>query len=286
MPSRPDTLITAAELAERLGSGTPTGVLDVRWQLDHPDGREAFAAGHIPGAVYVDLETELSDHEVTGRGRHPLPSGADLRAAARRSGLRAGVPIVVYDNWNRAGSARAWWVLRAAGLTDVRILDGGLAGWIADGHAVAAGSDQPRPGDIDIAHDDLYSGAAETLTADEAAALATTGVLLDARAPERYRGEVEPVDRVPGHIPGARNVPSVSVLDERGFFRPTSELETLFAETEGAERVGAYCGSGVTAAVDLAALRILGIDAALFPGSWSQWSSEPDRPVAGGAGTD
>ncbi|WP_019929170.1 sulfurtransferase [Nocardia sp. BMG111209] len=281
MPSRPDTLITAAELAERLGSGAPTGVLDVRWQLDRPDGREAYAAGHIPGAVYVDLDTELSDHAVTGRGRHPLPSGAALQAAARRWGLRRDVPVVVYDNWNRAGSARAWWVLRAAGLTDVRILDGGLGAWTTGGHALATGAEPPEPGDIEIGVPDLYSGAAPTLTADEAAALADSGVLLDARAPERYRGEVEPVDKVPGHIPGARNVPSGSVLDENGFFRPAAELATVFAEAKGAERVGAYCGSGVTAAVDLAALRILGIDGALFPGSWSQWSSEPGRPVAG-----
>lgn len=285
MPSRTDTLITAAELAERLRDGAPVTVLDVRWQLDRPDGRKAYADGHIPGAVYVDLESELSDHAVTGRGRHPLPSGPALQASARSWGVREGVPIVVYDNWNRAGSARAWWVLRAAGRTDVRILDGGLEAWIADGRALESGVVHPRPGDIEIPHDDLYSGAARTLTADGAAALAATGALLDARAPERYRGETEPVDRVPGHIPGARNVPSVSVLDEHGFFRPAAELGALFDGPGDDARLGVYCGSGVTAAVDVAALRVLGVDAALFPGSWSQWSSEPDRPVAAGAET-
>ncbi|MCU1641764.1 MAG: putative thiosulfate sulfurtransferase [Nocardia sp.] len=282
MPSRTETLITVDELASRITAVEPLVVLDVRWQLDRPDGRDIYAESHIPGAVYVDLETELSDHALAGRGRHPLPSGSALQAAARRWGVRAGVPIIVYDNWNRAGSARAWWLLRAAGITDVRILDGGLGAWVAAGHDVAAGAVHPRPGDVRIAHDDLYAGAAATLSADEAAVLAADGALIDARAPERFRGEVEPVDAVPGHVPGARNVPSGSVLDEHGFFRPTAELEALFKQVRDADRVGAYCGSGVTAAVDIAALRVLGIDAALFPGSWSQWSSEAERPVATG----
>lgn len=244
-------------------------ILDVRWQLSEPDGRAAFERGHLPGAVYVSLEDELSDHRVSGRGRHPLPSGAAVQAAARRWGVRAGVPVVVYDDWNRAGSARAWWVLTAAGIGDVRILDGGLAAWRGD---LATGPSIAEPGDVTVTHDDLYTGALATLTAEQAA---QAPVLLDARAPERFRGETEPVDAVAGHIPGARNLPSTAVLAADGTFA----LDAL-PDFEGP--VGAYCGSGVTAAVLVAALTAAGVDAALFPGSWSQWSADPALPVQTG----
>ena len=130
--TRAEVLITATELAQHLAAGGPVTILDVRWQLSEPDGRAAYERGHIPGAVYVSLEDELSDHTVGGRGRHPLPSGRNVEAAARRWGIRHGVPVVVYDDWNRAGSARAWWVLTAAGISDVRILDGGLGAWTGD----------------------------------------------------------------------------------------------------------------------------------------------------------
>ncbi|KUI36728.1 sulfurtransferase [Mycobacterium sp. GA-2829] len=270
--TRADVLITAAELAAHLASGQPVTVLDVRWQLGRPDGRDAHADGHVPGAVYVPLEDELSDHTVCGRGRHPLPPGAALQAAARRWGMRDGVPTVVYDDWNRAGSARAWWVLTAAGIEGVRILDGGLAAWVAAGGALETGPVTPPPGDVTVAHEDLYRGALPTLTADEVAAFG--GVLLDARAPERFRGEVEPVDPVAGHIPGARNAPSTGLLDDDGTIR--TDVEPIDGE------VGAYCGSGVTAAVVVAARRAAGLSTRLFPGSWSEWSADPARPVATG----
>lgn len=269
MSTRAQVLISAAELAERVESGSPVAILDVRWQLSEPDGRAAFERGHLPGAVYVSLEDELSDHRVSGRGRHPLPSGAAVQAAARRWGVRAGVPVVVYDDWNRAGSARAWWVLTAAGIGDVRILDGGLAAWRGD---LATGPSIAEPGDVTVTHDDLYTGALATLTAEQAA---QAPVLLDARAPERFRGETEPVDPVAGHIPGARNLPSTAVLAADGTFA----LDAL-PDFEGP--VGAYCGSGVTAAVLVAALTAAGVDAALFPGSWSQWSADPAAPVQTG----
>jgi len=267
--SREQVLITATELARRLADGEPVTILDVRWQLTEPDGRSAYERGHIPGAVYVSLEDELSDHAVTGRGRHPLPSGRDVEAAGRRWGLRQGVPVVVYDDWNRAGSARAWWVLTAAGIADVRILDGGLAAWSDD---LESGSVATSPGDMTVVHDDLYAGALPTLTADQA-----TGVsLIDARAPERFRGDVEPIDPVAGHIPGARNVPSTRLLDTDGRFL----ADTQIAGVSGP--VGAYCGSGVTASVVVAALAAAGVDAALYPGSWSEWCSDPTRPVERG----
>lgn len=278
MTARDDVFITAAELAQRLDAGEPTTILDIRWQLSTPDGRADHEQGHLPGAVYVSLDEELSDHAGTGRGRHPLPSGPSLQAAARRWGVRRGVPVVVYDDWNRAGSARAWWVLRAAGVADVRILDGGLAAWRASGGTSETGTVTPTAGDIVVEHDDLYAGAMPTLTAEEAGEHPN---LLDARAPERFRGEVEPVDPVAGHIPGAKNLPSTAVLTADGTLLSEDELSALAWSFGGTEQVGVYCGSGVTAAVAIAALAAAGVDAALFPGSWSQWSSQ-DRPVATG----
>jgi thiosulfate/3-mercaptopyruvate sulfurtransferase len=264
--ARDDVLITALELEKRLADGDPVTILDVRWQLAEPDGRAAYERGHIPGAVYVSLEDELSDHAVSGRGRHPLPSGRSLQAAARRWGVRDGVPVVVYDDWNRAGSARAWWVLTAAGISDVRILDGGLGAWSGP---FETGTVKPEPGDVIVVHDDLYAGARPTLTAAQAA----TAALIDARAPERFRGDVEPIDPVAGHIPGARNVPSTSLLTDDGTFA----LDRLPA-VDGP--IGAYCGSGVTASVMVAAFAAAGVDAALYPGSWSEWCSDATRPVA------
>ena len=282
MTPRSDVLITAEDLITRLAAGEAVSILDVRWQLSEPDGSTAYRQGHIPGAVYVSLEDELSDHSVTGRGRHPLPTGQAVAAAACRWGLRQGVPVVVYDDWNRAGSARAWWVLTAAGLPGVRILDGGLAAWRSAGGALETDVPQPPPGDVTVSHEDLYAGALPTLTAEQVAA--RVGTLLDARAPERFRGDVEPVDRVAGHIPGARNLPSTSVLDDDGSFLSGAELDAVLsvAGISDANRAGVYCGSGITAAVVVAALAAAGRHPALFPGSWSQWSSDPAHPVAVG----
>ena len=280
MTGRADVLMTAEALVNRLAAGVPMTLLDVRWTLSEPDGRSHYLQGHLPGAVYVSLDDDLTDHGVSGRGRHPLPSGSALQAAARRWGVRDGVPVVVYDDWNRAGSARAWWVLTAAGLADVRILDGGLSGWKAAGGALKGGPVEPAPGDVTLVHEDLYAGALPTLTADDV----DRRPLLDARAPERFRGEVEPVDPVAGHIPGARNLPSTALLGGDDAFIADSAVAGLLSERGiGADDpIGVYCGSGITAAVAVAALTAAGRDAALFPGSWSQWSSDPNRPVARG----
>ena len=238
--TRDEVLITATELAQRLTADEPLTILDVRWQLTEPDGRAAYEQGHLPGAVYVSLEDELSDHTITGRGRHPLPSGRNVEAAARRWGIRHGEPVVVYDDWNRAGSARAWWVLGAAGISDVRILDGGLGAWTG---ALETGTVAQEPGDVTVSHDDLYRRGAP----DADSRTGRDFTLIDARAPERFRGEIEPVDPVAGHIQGARNVPSTSVLADDGSFLPDADLIRLFDGAD--ENAGVYCGSGVTASV-------------------------------------
>lgn len=282
---RDRVLVTAPALAAALAGERPPVVLDVRWALGVTDGREQHRAGHVPGAVYVDLETELAAPPSPAAGRHPLPDLADLQAAARRWGVRADRPVVVYDAVGGTSAARAWWLLRWAGHDDVRILDGGLAAWQLAGHALDEGDVRPEPGDVVVT-----AGGMPVLDADGAADLATSGVLLDARAAERYRGEVEPVDPRAGHVPGAVSAPTTDNLAADGTFLDAAALRARFAGLgvagagprpgEVRPTVGVYCGSGVTAAHEVAALATLGVEAALYAGSWSQWSSDPARPAA------
>ncbi|WP_419469500.1 sulfurtransferase [Cellulosimicrobium cellulans] len=274
--------MAAPDLAEALAGDRPPVVLDVRWALGITDGREQHRAGHVPGAVYVDLETELAAPPSPAAGRHPLPDPADLQAAARRWGVRGDRPVVVYDAVGGTSAARAWWLLRWAGHHDVRILDGGLAAWQAAGHALDEGDVRPEPGDLVVT-----PGGMPVLDADGAADLAASGVLLDARAGERYRGEIEPVDPRAGHVPGAVSAPTTDNLAADGTFLDAGALRVRFAglgALHGAHdappAVGVYCGSGVTAAHEVAALATLGVEAALYAGSWSQWSNDPARPAA------
>lgn len=278
-----EILISADELATRLLKPATPGqrpvVLDVRWKLGGPPGHEEYLHGHVPGAVFADLDHELAGHGAPQDGRHPLPEAADLQQAARRWGLRQGTPVVTYDGAGNLAAARAWWLLRWAGVSDVRLLDGGLPAWQAAGHEVATGEVTADPGDVE-----LTSGGLPTLDVDAAEDLARTGVLLDARAGERYCGETEPVDPKAGHIPGAVSAPTGANLAADGRFLSPDELRRRFTSlgaVEG-EPVGIYCGSGVTAAHQAAALAIAGFDAVLYPGSWSQWSNL-DRSVATGA---
>jgi thiosulfate/3-mercaptopyruvate sulfurtransferase len=276
-------LISVGELADALQSAEPPVLLDVRWALGGPPGREAFVEGHIPGAVFVDLDTELAAHGAPAtEGRHPLPSVAALQDAARRWGVRAGAPVVAYDGGGNLAAARAWWLLRWAGVEDVRLLDGALPAWVAEGRALETGAGTaPAPGDVT-----LRGGALPTLALEEVAAFASAGVLLDARAGERFRGEAEPIDPKAGHVPGARSAPTTGNLAPDGRFLGADALRARFAalgaDGAGDAAVGVYCGSGVTAAHEIAALAIAGVDAALFAGSWSQWSNH-DLPVATGA---
>jgi thiosulfate/3-mercaptopyruvate sulfurtransferase len=272
-------LISATELADLGQGGHAPVVLDVRWKLGGPPGHGEYLRGHVPGAVYVDLDTQLAAHGDPTDGRHPLPDVASLQESARHWGITTASTVVVYDGEGNLAAARAWWLLRWAGVADVRLLDGALPAWVAAGGALATDDVTPEPGDVW-----LRPGTLPVLDVDGAAAFPDGGVLLDARAPERYRGETEPIDPRAGHVPGAVNAPTGGNLGPDGRFLPADELRARFAAlgVEEGTPVAAYCGSGVTAAHEVAALAIAGIDAALYPGSWSQWSNL-DRPVATGA---
>ena len=272
-------LIDAAGLNARMASGQRTVVLDVRWKLGDPDGRSRYLEEHIPGAVYVDLPSELADPADPGRGRHPLPSTARFQEAARSWGISDGDTVVAYDDAGSTSAARVWWMLRNAGVRTVHLLDGGLAAWRAAGLPVEGGAVEPEAGNVTLTDDGM-----PVTDADGAASWAAGGVLLDARAAERYRGDVEPVDPRAGHIPGAVSAPTTANLDDDGRFLPAEELRKRFAGlgVDTATPTAVYCGSGVTASHEIAALEIAGFAATLFPGSFSEWSNDAARPVATG----
>ncbi|AEB43603.1 sulfurtransferase [Micromonospora maris] len=271
-------LVEAAQLAAELDTADPPTLLDVRWRLAGPPGRIDYAAGHLPTAVFVDLDTALCGPPGPA-GRHPLPDPAALQAALRAAGVRAGHPVVVYDGGDGMAAARAWWTLRWAGHRPVRVLHGGFPAWLAADLPVSTDEPHPVPGDVTVT-----PGGLPVLDAAAAARLAAAdaGVLLDVRAAPRYRGEHEPVDPVAGHVPGAVNLPAPEYVAD-GRFPSGAALRDRFA-TAGVSAeapVGAYCGSGVTAAQAVLALHLAGrTDAALYVGSWSNWVADPDRPVA------
>ena len=272
-------LIDVEQLADAMLSDTPPVVLDVRWQLGDDDGHARYRTGHIPGAVYVDLDSQLAGPPSPEAGRHPLPEIDALTEAARSWGIDDTSPVVVYDDNGNLAAARAWWLLRWGGHRDVRLLDGGLAAWRDSGMRLSSGDTPVRPGNVT-----LQAGSLPVATIDDVAALGSDDsktVLVDARAGERYRGEVEPIDPRAGHIPGAISLPTSENIDASGRFRAASDLRERFAQagvTDGSAVV-AYCGSGVNAAHEIAALEIAGLSGTLYPGSWSQWSADPARPA-------
>lgn len=288
-------LVTPGRLAALLDAGEagapPPVVLDVRWRLGGPPGRADHEAGHVPGAVFVDLDTELAAPPGAG-GRHPLPEPAALQEVLRRAGVSRRSRVVAYDDDTGAVAARAWWLLRWSGLAaqQVAVLDGGFRAWVADGLPVTAAPPRPAPGDVVV-----RPGGMPVVDADGAAELARRGVLLDARAGARYRGETEPVDPQAGHVPGARNAPATEHLGPDGRWLPPDALARRYAGLgvvpagdPDAPDVGAYCGSGVNATAVVLGLEYAGLrpperPAALYAGSWSQWSADPRRPVATGA---
>lgn len=283
-------LVQAAELADALATRSERLViLDVRWALGAPRGHPAYLRGHIPGAVFVDLESELAAHGEPTDGRHPLPDPIALQRVVARWGINDDDLVVAYDDTGGLAAARAWWLLRWAGHGYVRLLDGGLAAWVEGGGTLATNDVRPVPGSWQIT-----TGSSPTLSADDVLPFLTEGVLLDARAAERYRGEVEPIDPVAGHIPGATSAPTVDNLSPDGRFLSADALRQRF-EALGVTPdagVAVYCGSGVTAAHEVAALTIAGFRPALYPGSWSQWSNQGravatgDEPDGSGAGDE
>ena len=273
------SLVSALDLVHDLRV-RPITLLDVRWDLARGARRDLYAGGHLPGAVFVDLAADLAGRARAdgAGGRHPLPAPPDFVAAMRGAGVSDDRAVVVYDGSGGLAAARAWWLLRLYGHGDVALLDGGLEAWRAAGGPLQIEPAQaPAPGGFTG-----RPGAMAVLEAADVGALAAQGVLLDARAAERFRGESEPVDPVAGHIPGARNRPTTANLDPDGRFLSSAQLRSDFAAAgvgEGAA-IGVYCGSGVTAAHQVLALELAGLTAALYAGSWSDWVSDPS--TAGG----
>lgn len=271
-------LISAADLdADRYGGHVR--IIDVQYQLGGPPSEQLYAACHIPEAPHLSLDDALAGPP-GARGRHPLPDPGVLEEALRACGIDDGDAIVVYDQASSLAAARAWWVLRWAGLTDVRVLDGGLAAWQRAGLPTSSQPAHPPAGVVSV-----RPGSIPHLSLEDAAEWAHEGRLLDVRTAERYRGEIEPIDPVAGHIPGALNLPMALTQHDDGTFRSGAEIRRLAvaAGVHDGQPVGTSCGSGVTAAQMALALGEAGIEAIPYIGSWSEWVADPARPVATGA---
>lgn len=278
------TLVDAASLRAAIGApAAELVVADCGFDLADPEaGERAYDAGHLPGALYVHLDRDLATAKTGRNGRHPLPTRDAFRATLGRLGIGPGTQVVACDAQGGMYAARLWWMLRWVGHADVAVLDGGRAAWEAAGGALETAPRRPEPRAAYPARPTLVHSI------DAAALLAQLGrgLLVDARAPQRFRGEIEPLDATPGHIPGARNRPYADNLAADGRFKPAAALRAEFDALLGARTPGEVthsCGSGVTACHNLLAMAHAGLDGAwLYPGSWSEWSSDPARPVAHG----
>jgi thiosulfate/3-mercaptopyruvate sulfurtransferase len=272
------TLIQAEELRAHLDDADWV-VVDCRYDLtDHQAGRRAYLEGHVPGAVYVDMETDLSAPKAPGTGRHPLPSPLQLTALFGRLGIGNGAQVVVYDAAGGMMAARFWWLLRYMGHEPVAVLDGGWPSWRDGGNPAASGEQSHR-------RVEFHGQPREDLLV-QAEAVLNQPCLVDSRDPARYRGEVEPLDPVAGHIPGAINYFCKNNLDGQGRFQTATALRAQLAAVFGstpAEQATFYCGSGVTACHNILAAVHAGFpQSRLYPGSWSEWCADPARPVASG----
>lgn len=275
-------LVDAAELARLLAGARPPVVIDCRFTLGAPGaGQEAYRAGHIPGARYADLERLLSGPVGPGTGRHPLPDPDRLAEGLGALGIGSDSDVVVYDEGPGAMAARLWWLLRWLGHARVRLLDGGLAAWLAQGGVLEQRAPVPVPASLRVA-----AGAMPVVTTEELVAAPGRYLLLDARAAGRFRGEVEPIDPVAGHVPGATNLPFSDNLGADGRFLPREVLAGRYRSLLGSrapEEVACMCGSGITACHALLAMEHAGLKGArLYAGSWSEWIRSPQRPVARG----
>jgi thiosulfate/3-mercaptopyruvate sulfurtransferase len=277
-------LIAAEALAERLDD-PQLAIFDCRFDLARPDsGRERYEDEHLPGAVYADLNRDLSAPVSSVSGRHPLPEPGDFAARLRAWGVNCDSTVVAYDDGNAMYASRLWWMMRWVGHERVAVLDGGLRRWMQLGLPLDDAIPTRPPGDfVARLRPELVVDVAQVASASADGSLQ----ILDARAPERYRGEVEPIDAVAGHVPGAVNHPFTLSLAADGRFRPASELRAALGDAlggRGAPDTVAMCGSGVTACHLLLAMEVAGLHGGrLYPGSWSEWSRDPARPVTRGA---
>jgi thiosulfate/3-mercaptopyruvate sulfurtransferase len=277
------TLISTADLAPHLAD-PQWAIVDCRFDLSSPAwGEERYREAHIPGAVYAHLDHDLSGPKTGKNGRHPLPDVEQFRARLGQWGIGSGVQVVAYDQNSGMWASRLWWMLKYLGYQAVAVLDGGMAKWVQEGRPTRAGEEQRTPAIfIGISNEALRVSAEEVerLRADPAYRL------IDSRAPERYRGEVEPLDPVAGHIPGAVNLYNLSNVNADGTFLAPEALRAKFlALLDGAPSANAvaYCGSGVAAAHNVLAMEVAGLPGAkLYAGSWSEWCADPSRPVANG----
>lgn len=275
------TLISTAELSLRIND-PGFAIVDCRFKLDDTSwGERKYCAAHVPGAAYAHLDRDLSGAMNGTNGRHPLPDAASLAETFGRLGISDDTQVVGYDQDNGMFASRLWWLLRWLGHDAAAVLDGGFTQWSAEG--------RPTSSDPERRAARVFTGSPRRdmiVDADRVASIAAASDwrLIDARAPERYRGEVEPLDRVAGHIPGARNYFFGRNVDGRGRFLPPETLREQLQESFGGvshDHIVCYCGSGVTACQNLLALEHVGIAGAkLYPGSWSEWCSDPNRPVA------
>src|SRR5262245_28213269 len=275
------TLIDTAVLAANLGDPS-LAIVDCRFDLmDTGAGERAYAEGHIPGAVYAHVDRDLSGATTGTNGRHPLPPVEAFVATLGRLGIDASLQVVVYDQDSGGFASRLWWMLRWLGHDNVALLDGGFAKWTAEGRPTTPGV-EVRTRRVFVPHiqSRMVVNAGEVANA----AVSKDWRLIDARAPERFRGEIAPIDKVAGHIPGAINVPFLENLGATGTFKPAAELAERFHKAVGSvptDHVVVYCGSGVTACQNLLAMEHAGLHGArLYAGSWSEWSSDPSRPTA------
>jgi thiosulfate/3-mercaptopyruvate sulfurtransferase len=274
------TLIETSALAAHLDDPS-VAIVDCRFDLkDTSAGERAYETAHVPGAVYADVDRDLSAPKTGTNGRHPLPEVDIFVATLGRLGIDASTQVVVYDQDSGGFASRLWWMLRWLGHDGVALLNGGVAKWAAEGRPTKSGV-EARPRRVFVPHVQRQMMADAT---DVEGMVGKSGWrLIDARAPERFRGEVEPVDKVAGHIPGAVNVPFLENLDANGTFRSPADLAERFRNASGStptDHLVVYCGSGVTACQNLLALEHAGMHGAkLYPGSWSEWSSDPSRPM-------
>ena len=273
------TLISVEQLQQLLQQGQPVVLVDCRFELADPAAGEAqYAAGHLPSAVYAHLDRDLSSPITETSGRHPLPDADALAAKFANWGIDGSRQVVAYDSSGGAFASRLWWLARWLGLRNVAVLDGGFAAWQAAGGELSQDTPTPTPTEFTATPDHSLWVTSEQLAT---AVAEDSVVLVDARAPERYRGEVEPIDPVAGHVPGALNLPHVQNLDDAGNYLPAQNLRTRFAPLfDHGHQVVHMCGSGVTACVNLLASEHAGVSGAkLYAGSWSEWIRDTARPV-------